>query len=95
MRIPEKAVKNGAGRRKVYCNLIGSELMGSADGHEDERGPAGAEPLESGDEERGSNLERQPQVLRLTTPELHPTNEDLFVGTPDKLNYAWGPVRSG
>jgi hypothetical protein len=22
------------------------------------------------------------QILRLTTPKLHPTNEDLFVGTP-------------
>jgi len=29
--------------------------------------------------------ERQPQILRLTTPSLHPTNEDLFVGTPERL----------
>jgi hypothetical protein len=27
-------------------------------------------------------VEEQPQILRLTTPELHPTNEDLFVGIP-------------
>ena len=28
-------------------------------------------------------LEKQPQILRLTTPGLYPTNEDLFVGTPE------------
>ena len=27
----------------------------------------------------------QLQILRLTTPNLHPTNEDLFVGTPERL----------
>jgi len=30
-------------------------------------------------------IEEQPQILRLTTPNLHPTNEDLFVGTPERL----------
>ena len=30
-------------------------------------------------------IEEQPQILRLTTPNLHPTNEDLFVGTPEGL----------
>ena len=30
-------------------------------------------------------VEEQPQILRLTTPNLHPTNEDLFVGTPERL----------
>jgi hypothetical protein len=25
------------------------------------------------------------QILRLTTPVLHPTNDDLFVGTPVRL----------
>jgi formamidopyrimidine-DNA glycosylase len=29
--------------------------------------------------------EEQQQILRLTTPNLHPTNEDLFVGTPERL----------
>jgi hypothetical protein len=31
------------------------------------------------------------QVLRLTTPELHPTDEDLSAGAPELKN-AWGPV---
>jgi hypothetical protein len=30
-------------------------------------------------------IEEQQQILRLTTPNPHPTNEDLFVGTPEKL----------
>ena len=30
-------------------------------------------------------VEQQQQILRLTTPNLHPTNEDLFVGTPERL----------
>jgi hypothetical protein len=30
-------------------------------------------------------IEEQQQILRLTTPNLHPTNEDLFVGTPERL----------
>jgi hypothetical protein len=30
-------------------------------------------------------IEEQPQILRLTTPNLHPTNDDLFVGTPKRL----------
>jgi len=30
-------------------------------------------------------IEEQLQILRLTTPNLHPTNEDLFVGTPERL----------
>jgi hypothetical protein len=46
------------------------------------------------------------QILRLTTPNLHPTNEDLFVGTPERLkrtfgapfaqndSVVWGSVRS-
>ena len=38
--------------------------------------------------------EKQPQVLRLTTPNLHPSDEDLSPGTPE-LNYVWGPFRSG
>jgi hypothetical protein len=29
------------------------------------------------------NQEDKTQILRLTTPELHPTNEELFVGTPE------------
>ena len=29
------------------------------------------------------------QILRLTTPKLHPTDEDLSAGTPG-LKYAWG-----
>lgn len=28
-------------------------------------------------------IEEQPQILRLTTPELHPTDEDLPAGTPE------------
>jgi hypothetical protein len=36
---------------------------------------------------------KQPQILRLTTPNLYPTDEDLSVGTPE-LKSAWGPVRS-
>ena len=36
--------------------------------------------------------ERQPQILRLTTPKLNPANEDPFAGT---LKNVWGPVRSG
>ena len=30
-------------------------------------------------------IEEQLRILRLTTPNLHPTNEDLFVGTPERL----------
>ncbi len=30
-------------------------------------------------------VQEQPQILRLTTPNLHTTNEDLFVGTPERL----------
>jgi hypothetical protein len=33
------------------------------------------------------------QILRLTTPNLHPTDEDLSVGTP--VENVWGPFRSG
>ena len=36
-------------------------------------------------------IEERPQILRLTTPNHHPTNEDLFVGTPEDVR---GPVRS-
>jgi len=42
----------------------------------------------------GLSSEVQMQVLRLTTPNLHPTDEDLSVGTPG-LESAWGPFRSG
>ena len=38
--------------------------------------------------------EEQKQILRLTTPNLHPSGEDLSLGTP-KLKSVWGPVRSG
>jgi hypothetical protein len=30
-------------------------------------------------------IEEQQQIFRLITPNLHPTNEDLFVGTPERL----------
>jgi hypothetical protein len=30
-------------------------------------------------------IEEQQQIFRLTIPNLHPTNEDLFVGTPERL----------
>ena len=33
----------------------------------------------------------QMQVLRLTTPKLHPTDEDLSAGAPE-LKGVWGPV---
>jgi hypothetical protein len=36
----------------------------------------------------------QPQILRLTTPNLHPVDEDLSAGAPELKN-VWGPVRSG
>ncbi len=32
------------------------------------------------------------QILRLTTPNLHPANEDLFMGAR-KLKSVWGSVR--
>jgi len=48
------------------------------------------------------------QVLRLTTPNLHPCDEDLSLGTPElhpsdedlslgtpELRGVWGPFRSG
>jgi len=48
------------------------------------------------------------QVLRLTTPNLHPSDEDLSPGTPElhpsdedlspgtpELRSVWGPFRSG
>jgi len=36
------------------------------------------------------------QVLRLTTPNLHPSDEDLSPGAPElNLTYVWGAVRSG
>jgi len=48
------------------------------------------------------------QILRLTTPHLHPSDEDLSPGTPElhpsdedlspgtpELRYVWGPFRSG
>ena len=38
--------------------------------------------------------EVQMQILRLTTPNLHPSDEDLSPGTPEMKN-AWGPFRSG
>ena len=38
--------------------------------------------------------EKQMQILRLTTPNLHPSDEDLSPGTPEMKN-AWGPFRSG
>jgi len=38
-------------------------------------------------------IEEQLQILRLTTPKLHPTNQDPFVGTPAEKRL--GPVRSG
>ena len=38
--------------------------------------------------------EVQMQILRLTTPKLHPSDEDLSPGTPE-LRYVWGPFRSG
>lgn len=34
------------------------------------------------------------QLLRLTTPNFHPSNEDLSLGTPE-LRCVWGLVRSG
>jgi len=39
-------------------------------------------------------LEEQPQILRLTTPILHPADEDLSAGAPE-LKDVWGPFRSG
>jgi len=52
--------------------------------------------------------EVQMQILRLTTPHLHPSDEDLSPGTPElhpsdedlspgtpELRYVWGPFRSG
>jgi hypothetical protein len=37
-------------------------------------------------------IEEQQQILRFTTPNLHPTNEDLFVGTPERLKSTpWAP----
>ena len=39
-------------------------------------------------------IDEQPQILRLTTPKLHPSDEDLSLGTSE-LKCAWGPVRSG
>ena len=44
-------------------------------------------------EVRSINPAVQPQILRLTTPNLHPTDEDLSAGTPG-LKSAWGPFRS-
>ena len=56
----------------------------------------------------GTGSEEQMQVLRLTTPNLHPSDEDLSLGTPElhpsdedlslgtpELKSVWGPVRSG
>jgi hypothetical protein len=37
-----------------------------------------------------ANDKKQMQVLRLTTPHLHPSDEDLSLGTPELKN-AWGP----
>jgi hypothetical protein len=42
----------------------------------------------------GKIEKKRTRILRLTTPELHPTDEDLSVGTPELKN-VWGPVRSG
>jgi len=41
-----------------------------------------------------NKAEKQMQILRLTTPHLHPSDEDLSPGTPE-LRYVWGPFRSG
>jgi len=40
------------------------------------------------------DFEKKKQILRLTTPDLHPTDEDLSAGTPELKNVR-GPVRSG
>jgi hypothetical protein len=37
----------------------------------------------------------QKQILRLTTPELHPKEQKSLLGDPGAEEYAWGPVRSG
>ena len=42
----------------------------------------------------GLKTEVQTQILRLTTPNLHPSDEDLSLGTPAKLRSVWGPFRS-
>jgi hypothetical protein len=52
--------------------------------------------------------EKQMQILRLSAPHLHPSDEDLSPGTPElhpsdedlspgtpELRYVWGPFRSG
>jgi hypothetical protein len=36
--------------------------------------------------------EKQLQILRLTTPNLHPKEQKRSLGTPENV---WGPVRSG
>ena len=36
----------------------------------------------------------QKQILRLTTPELHPKERRSLFGDPGAEEYAWGPVRS-
>ena len=40
-----------------------------------------------------NKAEKQMQILRLTTPHLHPSDEDLSLGTPG-LKSVWGSVRS-
>jgi len=40
-------------------------------------------------------IEKQPQILRLTTPNLHPNEQRSLVGDPGKLKNVWGPVCSG
>jgi hypothetical protein len=35
----------------------------------------------------------QMQIFRLTTPKLHPADEDLSAGAPE-LKSVWGPFRS-
>jgi hypothetical protein len=40
-----------------------------------------------------NKAEKQMQILRLTTPHLHPSDEDLSPGTPE-MRYVWGPFRS-
>ena len=41
-----------------------------------------------------NKAEKQMQILRLTTPHLHPSDEGLSPGTPE-MKCAWGPFRSG
>ncbi len=43
--------------------------------------------------DRAMKTEVQKQILRLTTPNLHPSDEDLSLGTPE-LKSVWGPFRS-